>query len=64
MMSLREAAMVLGSVASADASARFLHISIDSWNCYPGRCLSLCADRTMMVMNIWGQWPPPVLVVR
>lgn len=36
MMSLREAAMVLGSVASADASARFLHISIDSRELLPG----------------------------
>ena len=36
MMSLREAAMVLGSVASADASARFQQISIDSRQMLPG----------------------------
>ena len=36
MMSLREAAMVLGTVASADASARFQQVSIDSRKMLPG----------------------------
>lgn len=36
MMSLREAAMVLGTVASASASARFLQVSTDSRQLMPG----------------------------